>query len=128
MTEVKKTYEDLLNETVEHYNLSNRGVNEATARCCYLTDDGKPCAIGRILKEPEKFREYNYSIDVLIDKGYLDPARDFKEEYASLNDVGLLHSIQYLHDADFNWTKRGISEQGLDKVKYIRQQIRSNTP
>ena len=52
--EIKELYKQLLDETVAHYNSKNRAV--FNGGCRYSIDDGRKCAIGRIMTE--KVRQY----------------------------------------------------------------------
>lgn len=109
---VMKTYFDLLDETANFYNLSNRGYNNAAKNCTYLDSNGNTCAIGRILKDPGKFSKINNNITMLLSESFMHPKEDFKEEYSHLDNVDILEMIQDFHDSKGNWTDTGLSEEG----------------
>ena len=47
---VQKTTVEIIEETANFYNLTNRGLNPF-GDCVYRTDDGKMCAVGRCLRD-----------------------------------------------------------------------------
>lgn len=119
-----KTKLEIIDETVNFYNLSNRAMSGLG--CFYHTQNGKQCAVGRCLKDSDAFqemigKEYMYSsqsIDDLSDSGLtLD---DFlKDEYKG-HDIEFWKGLQLLHDSEIFWNNEGLSHWGVDEVKRLR--------
>ena len=99
-----------LNDTVNHFNINNRGANKFTNRCSYK--DG--CAIGRHLTPElcDKFDKNGSALFALFDqlpKNLQELGKDF------------LREIQILHDNEYNWNQTGLSKIGKEKVEYIKR-------
>jgi hypothetical protein len=120
---MKKTYKDVILETVDYYSKNKRGVNGLIAinesRCVYKTSDGAMCAVGRCLTEEylEKAKDIpgdvydlfemsglvKYKKNKLIVDNEEDIVLMLKEEYSDLNDIHFWRDIQHFHDQDANW-------------------------
>ena len=111
----KATKEQMIAEVEEvanFYNWNNRAVGN-DARCKYITDCGKPCAIGRKLTKEE------------LSKPGINqtPLREIIESgsYWEHFDIRFLVNLQNLHDKLLHWTETGLSETGvLFKESIIR--------
>lgn len=120
-----KTKEEIIKETAEFYNLSNRGYDRNTGGCVYLTGDNEKCALGRCISDDQIIsfaNKYTSSI--------MDINEDFKEgetldqylkpEYRG-HKLAFWRDIQTLHDEEHNWNEEGISESGQEQVDLLVQ-------
>lgn len=79
---------------------STCGVDEENQQCCYLTEDGRKCVIGKNLLHPEYFFQ-NDNADLSI----VDILEEFGEKRVLIPEaIGILtieqwESLQELHDA-----------------------------
>lgn len=71
------------------------GWENDTATCEYLTSDGRKCAVGRWLKEPEKFRECDKGVRGLLMENTEDILKP--EVQGVLNQYSWVR-IQGIHD------------------------------
>ena len=112
-----KTKLEIIKETAEFYNLSNRSFvpeknNPNDGNCVYLTSDGKMCAVGRCMINPSQYlNKIEINVETLDQstKGGLDTL--LKEEYRG-NGIGFWTDLQRLHDSSLYWTETGLSKSG----------------
>lgn len=115
---VSKTRQELLDNTINHFNIENRGIKpdcDATVCLYYCYANNKRCAIGIevnkktaiALQKENKPVSYTYSFN-LLPKRLRNMGRSF------------LESIQNLHDKSENWTKEGLSLKGKIFVEDIK--------
>jgi hypothetical protein len=131
---MKKTYKDIILETVDYYSKNKRGTHlnakivdadgitiSEESRCVYKTPDGAMCAVGRCLTEEylEKAKDIpgdvydlfemsglvKYKKNKLIVVNEEDIVLMLKEEYSDLNDIHFWRDIQHFHDQDANWLR-----------------------
>lgn len=88
-----KTYKEVIDETVEHYKTAPFGFNGSN--CVYLTEDGKMCALGRCLNNPELLGSMAVNANVVIDENL---GGGLKDEYKHLNNAHFWHTLQHYHD------------------------------
>jgi hypothetical protein len=107
---------DILLETINFYNLSNRGYNTKLDSCEYLTESGNRCAVGRCMIDEELNRSdlEGASVSFFIKDGDIDHI--FKDEYKGCR-YQFWDNLQILHDLRSNWTEDGLSESGKRKVE-----------
>ena len=95
-----------LDDTVSHYNSTNRGVGTGItiASCSYKNG----CAVGRHLD-----MELCVAMDNTGD-GYIKHTDVFKQlpEWMKSLDKEFLSRVQKLHDNSFHWNENGLSESG----------------
>ena len=104
------TAEQLLNFTINHYNLGNRGVGKI--QCSYAAG----CSIGVFMTKAQA-EEADNANPVLI-------AHDLKDAGLlpdSLKGIhrDILRWVQSLHDCEDNWTYTGLSDYGARNVDAI---------
>ena len=115
------TAQELLYDTVHHYNLNNRCVT--SARCTYSPitigkENSEGCAIGRWLV-PE--------LALQIDKERADGSSGIVQiinlypfpDWMKKLDIKFLKELQRLHDVNSNWIETGLSVSGKYCVRDI---------
>ena len=120
----KLTIEQIVEETVAAYNVNTRALN-CRGNCVYQTEDGKNCAVGRVLKK--KYR----STDIRAAVGVGALARAFNK--SSLDELIYAHytghpiefwsHLQCLHDNAFNWDSEGLSVKGENEKRAILERF-----
>jgi len=110
------TKKEIIEETANFYNLTNRGITLSGECVYYVTDTHKCCAVGRCLKDPESFQNkvalyLNTDITSIVNEG-LDIKNLFKEEYSG-HSVDFWDDLQYFHDKSLNWSVSGLTKHGL---------------
>lgn len=110
-----RTKEELLENTINFYNTSNRAIDNY--ECVYRSKDGKACAIGREISDKTAsniiFASGNYlgvSSDLVYDM-LPKRLRNLSKSY--------LIDIQKLHDNHTNWSEEGLSTIGIICVERI---------
>ena len=108
---MKKTKLEILKETYEYYSDPNkRGYNGE--RCCYLTSDGKMCAVGRCLINPKKLQDLGGStINSLVAENNINLNLRLKPEYRG-HSLEFWGSLQIWHDNSSNFDTDNITENG----------------
>ena len=135
---MQKTKKEIILETAAFYgeDPSRRAVikQEGLAKCRYLTEDGRKCAVGRCLIEGEKML-------------YVDTVGAQEGMSAELVDmaVGMIQNLedvlmpeyrghyryfwsglQEFHDCDEHFTDTGLSELGERKLEFLLEQYADN--
>jgi hypothetical protein len=107
-----------LMETVNHYNLKNRGMNE-NGQCCYVGG----CAIGRHLP-----KELAKILDTFGNTS-ISNTEVFNLLPDNLKALGqsFLQSVQFLHDSSDFWDNTGLTDVGQIRVKLICDTILSGS-
>lgn len=100
---------DFLNDTINHFNSNNRGIDQYTKQCSYKNG----CAIGRHLSKKLVKTIKNYVVD--DNEVYNKLPRKLKELTKEF-----LMDVQNLHDTEENWNEKGLSQRGKDKVNVIK--------
>jgi len=115
---------------VKTFNVSNRGMDEGSHTCKYLTAGGNSCLVGSMLTKDalaqwsklEKtyasfsvFQAYNH----LEHAGELTPSSwmdtQLKDAYKGIP-LPLMVDLQLLHDKGSNWNADGLSKSGEGKL------------
>lgn len=109
----------VLQDTINFYTLENRAV-DCYEKCQYLTEDGKRCAIGRLLKKGREkdLMECSNSVEAFVQNGQFE---DIIPKWMNRLDPTFLKAIQVLHDSPDFWTETGLSKKGIDQVRLICQ-------
>ena len=108
---------EIIEETAQYYNETNRAVDKI-GNCVYydsITD--KMCAVGRCLKDPKNTLSIPDIIDVCaksLFKNYMT-FDDLKDEYR-IEDTNFWSDLQAFHDYSWNWNENGLTEQGIKKI------------
>jgi len=122
------TKEEIIRETVAFYNKNNRAVvikeyyNTCTsARCVYLTDDKKMCAVGRCMTKAGLQKVFDEGIDkesatYINDNlvGGIDTV--LKKKYHGHDGI-FWDRLQLLHDTASHWDENGITPTGVAFIK-----------
>ena len=100
----------ILDDTAKFYNSNNRGL-QPNGNCCYITPDGKRCAIGRLVSTEHavKMQIQNDSITYAA----LTP------ELSALG-ILFLEKLQMFHDTEEVWNDNGLSDFGKDQYEIIK--------
>jgi hypothetical protein len=109
---MRKTKLEILKETYEYYSDPNkRGHNGE--RCCYLTSDGKMCAVGRCLINPKKLQDLsgNTIISLVHNNNKINLNLRLKPEYRG-HSLEFWCSLQVWHDNSSNFDTDNINERG----------------
>ena len=134
----QKTKKEIILETAAFYgeDPSRRAVikEDGRAKCRYLTEDGRKCAVGKCLIEGKK----------MLYVGVVDPQEAMSAELvdgqvhdiANLEDVLMPEyrghdtyfwsGLQEFHDSDFHFTDTGLSELGERYLKILLEQYANN--
>ena len=118
-----QTRQELLDNTVRHFNSMNRSIKDGTLNdCMYRSEDGYGCAIGREISDDlaKKLNNVSFgSVDNIFDKL---PLR--------LKNLGVnfLREIQFLHDLSGHWNKDGLSNIGRENVDRICEKFQLKNP
>ena len=106
---------ETLNETVAAYTSKTRAVE--IGGCRYFTN-GRCCAIGRCMIDPEKYKDYAGDAESFQDLDSL-----LKPEYRGFP-IDFWLALQYLHDIPMNWNNEGLSENGKTTVERIKKRFK----
>ena len=121
-TVTRLTAHQIIDETIEYYTKNPRSfitdeVGDTT--CCYLTDEGAMCAVGRCLTEDalkiiHQVHEGNSAYHLLDTDEF-----QLKPQYEGQSKL-FWTKLQKLHDGDTYWDKDGLSCDGKEYVKKIK--------
>lgn len=118
MKTIKEKQLDFLNDTISHYNSSNRSL--IGSFCSYLPQTNKSlgCAIGRHVPDKELCKEFDKI-------GSVNQNKVFNRLPSELKELGqiFLREIQILHDNANNWNETGLTPYGKDKEIYIKEKF-----
>ncbi len=112
------TKQQIIQETALYYNSKNRAIESDGISCTYLANDGRKCAVGRVLSPEglefaDNFGEgknaYNL-IDAWNDEG-LSLDELFEESYNG-HEGYFWNDLQTFHDSAHNWNEMGLTEIG----------------
>jgi hypothetical protein len=115
-----RTRQELLDNTVRHFNSTNRG--HANGGCRYRAGQGLACSIGRELSD-----ELAGKFDSEVLGGVFNV---FDKLPLRLRNFGMyfLEDIQILHDRGGYWGKKGLNNGGREAVKKICEDYELKTP
>lgn len=114
-----KTKLEIIEETANYYNSNNRSTTPQGG-CCYLSDDGNMCAVGRCLENPEEIQEGSFAgsfAEKLLDRLGDDI---LKEEYQG-HDKLFWNELQRLHDKEYYWDEHGLTGEGRKYYEALKQ-------
>jgi hypothetical protein len=125
MAKRKKSYLNLLEETVNFYSedLSRRSLNDNS--CVYLSEVGNMCAVGRCMtkKHVKKAGELNQDVHGIYKALGGNSIDDFLQvKYRGYN-IKMWLDLQRLHDDKENWDTKGLTDSGRRSIKIIRMKI-----
>jgi len=108
----QKTKVEIIEETANFYNLTNRAVDPVYG-CVYRTADGKMCSVGRCLMDDFVIdSNKEYSADELFKDNNDDDSIFLKEEYRG-HGKDFWNGLQCFHDKKQFFTTEGLSEEGI---------------
>ena len=111
-----KTRKEIIDETARFYNSQNRA--EATDGCYYLLD-GRKCAVGRCMKNPQA--DWSSIVTKLFSYCGVRLENELLPEYQG-HSMAFWRDVQMLHDAGDNWTDSGLSDQGRERVSEVHSE------
>jgi hypothetical protein len=113
-----KTKLEIIDETVEYYSqdVSRRAVLP-DGQCRYYVSDGRVCAVGKYLMNPQEFEHSLGSSTSLFSR---EGINILKKEYR-IEDSSFWYDLQGLHDYSFYWTDIGLSDAGIKEVKRLKE-------
>ena len=125
----QKTIQEILTETAEFYNSSNRAIDDE-GHCSYFTiknDKILMCAVGRCFLHPKNFKnDTSSTIDSLMEGGEWDDFQlNFKPEYRGYNWM-FWSKLQRFHDITTHWDENGLSEEGKKEYEALMNEFNSN--
>jgi len=111
----------LFKEILLRYNSNNRSSNGIS--CCYLSPDGKKCAVGFYLKPDALAFAHDYEIskisidaESLLVKLKAENITDiFEEEYANIP-LEIWQILQKIHDTCDWWDENGFTSRGKEML------------
>ncbi len=106
---------EIIEETAKYYaeDPSRRAIDEINF-CSYLTLDGRMCAVGRCLVNPSNL---DTSLSGRITEVHLEL---LKPEYQG-HTLDFWKDLQKFHDRPTYWSSEGLTEQGLIRVKELKE-------
>ena len=113
---------DFLNETKNHFNLTNRAVLPGRGCRYHIPETGIGCAIGRKIEDKTLCVTLDScSMNIGVSSGAV-----FSKLPSDLQKLGqrFLGQVQILHDDEDHWTETGLSEKGKQTVARIRQEFK----
>ena len=128
---MQKTKKEIILETAAFYgeDPSRRAVvnQDGRAKCRYLTEDGRKCAVGRCLIEGGKMLSVGIVgaisaelVDMAVSEIYnLEDV--LMPEYRG-HDTDFWVRLQEFHDCDVHFTDTGLSELGERKLEFLLEQ------
>jgi len=118
-----QTRQELLDNTVKHFNSTNRSVEtDCIESCQYRSENNYGCAIGREI--PDKLA---HELDL---REPSNVGNVFTELPLRLRLLGVkfLEEIQFLHDMAEHWNKDGLSNIGRENVDRICEKFQLKNP
>jgi hypothetical protein len=132
---MQKTKKEIILETAAFYgeDPSRRAVitQDGRAKCRYLTEDGRKCAVGKCLIEGEKILSVGIVgaisaelVDIAVSE--IENLEDvLMPEYRG-HDTYFWSGLQEFHDSDFHFTDTGLSEHGQRYLNLLLEQYANN--
>jgi hypothetical protein len=112
--ETSKLQLAFLEDTIKHFNSTNRGLKTSGGyKCSYYAG----CAIGRHLTKELCIRLDNFGFSAVHDKAIFDL---LPQELQALG-IKFLSMVQDLHDNENNWDEKGLTTQGLEVANDIKK-------
>lgn len=122
MEEITKRRLEVLNDTINHYNLNNRSNKGYDCTYSPAHEGSEGCAVGRLIKDKELCK----TLDIRPDDGNGSCVKwifDKLPEDVKFLGKNFLRDLQNLHDNILNWTETGLSNTGAEEVKIIRKKF-----
>ena len=137
MAKYKKSYLKLLQETVDYYSkdTSRRGLNEGSnedsngSKCVYLSPiSGNMCAVGRCMTEEsvKKLGGANVTANGIVSELNINELDDVIQPKYRGYHIQFWLEMQHLHDSNYNWDSKGLTESGERCVESIKRKINNN--
>ncbi len=105
----------ILDETAVAYTSKTRSIDQHDS-CRYFTN-GRRCAVGRCLEDPERFSSTCGTVTYFTDLELC-----LKPEYRG-HTLSFWRTLQSLHDNEDYWDENGLSEDGKEKVARIKEEF-----
>ena len=108
-----------LGHTINFYHTKNRAVHPDHF-CVYGVLENSPgCAIGKHMTAENAKKLDDAGCDISVSWIYSEGHKDTLPLW--MQDLGeeFLHNVQDIHDNDFYWNDKGLSEQGIEKTNQI---------
>lgn len=91
-------------------------------QCSYLMEDGRKCAFGRVLENPEILKDQTCSVWGIYKKVCGSFDIKFLPQYNKYSqDMDFWDSIQSFHDNDIYWDKKGLTKLGKSELKHLKE-------
>ena len=114
----RKSRVEIIEETANFYNLTNRGYDDSIDQCVYKNGEDKKCAVGRCLNsettphnifkfrgDAEDLESFCISQDIFLEDLFLEQYKGHKIEFWM--------DLQNFHDKHEYWNEDGLTEGGL---------------
>ena len=120
MKTIQEKQLEFLNDTISHFNSTNRGINKTVGNCSYVAG----CAIGRHLPKElcERFDSGDYKYTAILNLNIFNQLPDNLKELT----IEFLDQIQGLHDREYYWDEKSLTNEGLEKVNIIKAKFSLN--
>lgn len=109
--DLKQAQKAFFEDTINHFNLENRGVSKGISGCSYESG----CAIGRHLSQ-----RLCKKLDNLSKSSVWSVFNYLPGKLRRLG-VDFLDKVQILHDIIGNWDEKGLSEKGRERAELIKK-------
>ena len=111
------TKTEIIEETANFYNLSNRGYDDSITQCIYKNGEDKKCAVGRCLNsettphnifkfrgDVEDLESFCISQDIFLEDLFLEQYKGHEIEFWT--------DLQNFHDCEYNFSTTGLTSKG----------------
>lgn len=127
----QKTKLQIIEELFDNYYVKDPSKRAAKgSRCSYYQEStGNKCAVGMCMLNDDTAKHYQnlcptsnvHGVNiVLTDEEKLEFDDIIKEEYRG-HDLDFWDEVQCLHDNNDYWTEYGLSEQGIDELRRLKE-------
>lgn len=113
-----KTKLEIIDETINYFNLGNRAV-DAGGACKYVTRQGRNCAVGRCMVAPDPYM-WGCARLISINGIRVNLESTLKPEYQG-HSVKFWVDLQALHDNRSYWNEAGLSNYGVVEVEKLKK-------
>ena len=115
------TKHEIIDLIASTYNCQNRA--EDGHACFYLTGDGKTCAVGMTLEDPEKWEDFSRTcadsaVETVFESDEILWAAQ-KEKFRG-HSLSFWANMQHFHDRGEIWTDTGLSGIGKQYVNQLK--------
>jgi len=118
-----KEQEEMLNDTINHFNSSNRSKVEGKTGCTYLPahSNSQGCAIGRLIEDKALCKEFDsFGVSGVGNEKVFEKL-PLELKYLGQN---FLNRVQQLHDWGHFWSEGGLNDRGLREVENIKNNFK----